>query len=106
MSSMSGDDVRHLLDEIECGDLPKAWQTLADSIGMVNVIKLCKVFGGTSLYVPKLDSIIAPAKRRVISKEFNGNNHKDLAKRFELSERSVYDIVTEDYWKKNQLSLF
>lgn len=106
MSSMSGEDVRRLLDEIDRCDLPETWQTLADSIGVVNVIKLCKVFGGTSLYVPKLDSIVAPAKRRVISKEFTGNNHKDLAKRFELSERSVYDIVMEGNWRKNQLSLF
>ena len=106
MSSMAGEDVRRLLDEIDCCDLPESWQTLAESIGVVNVIKLCKVFGGTSLYVPKLDSIVAPAKRRVISKEFTGSNHKELAKRFELSERSVYDIVSADEYQKNQLSLF
>ncbi|WP_432718385.1 Mor transcription activator family protein [Pectinatus frisingensis] len=99
-------DSRQLLDEISRADLPENWQTIADIIGLAALLKLCKDFGGTSLYVPKLESIIAPAKRRLILKKFDGGNHKELAQRFHLSERNIYDIVAPAVWEKNQLSLF
>jgi len=106
MDGATGKDTRLLLDEISRDDLPESWQTIADAIGLVTVLKLCKDFGGTSVYVPKLESIVAPAKRRVILKEFDGNNHKELATRFSLSQRNVYEIVAAENWRRNQLSLF
>ncbi len=65
---ISGEDIRLLMDNIGSDDLPDNWQALADAIGIVNVLKLCKSFGGTSLYVPKVDSVIAPAKKNPESK--------------------------------------
>ena len=103
---ISGEDIRLLMDNIGSEDLPDNWQALADAIGIVNVLKLCKSFGGTSLYVPKVDSVIAPAKKRIILKKFDGSNHKELAMRFDVSERSVYEIVAEEGWRKNQMKLF
>ena len=92
---MNGEDMRALLDEIAPDDLPAQWQELAASVGLVNLLQLCKLYGGTSLYIPKYDNLIAPAKRRAVAKLFDGKNHKELARRFELSERSVYEIASE-----------
>lgn len=103
---MSGADMRALLDEIAPDDLPAQWQELAASVGLVNLLQLCKLYGGTSLYIPKYDNLIAPAKRRAVAKLFDGKNHKELARRFELSERSVYEIASELSWRKSQISLF
>ena len=103
---MNGEDIRALMDEIVPEDLPPQWQELAASLGLVNLLQLCRLYGGTSLYIPKYENLIAPAKRRAVGKLFNGRNHKELARRFELSERSIYEIASESNWKKNQISLF
>jgi len=106
MSGAYRDAIRHMLEEISRDDLPETWRPLADAIGIENVVELCQRFGGTSLYVPKVDSILYPIKRRAILKEFNGSNYKDLAKRYGISERSIYDIVAEERFKRDQPSLF
>jgi len=103
---MNGEDIRAMMDEIAPEDLPSQWQELAASLGLVNLLQLCKLYGGTSLYIPKYENLISPAKRRAIGKLFNGRNHKELARRFEISERSVYEIASELSWRKNQISLF
>lgn len=103
---MNGEDIRATMDEIAPEDLPPQWQELAASLGLANLLQLCKLYGGTSLYIPKYENLIAPAKRRAVGKLFNGRNHKELARRFELSERSIYEIASELNWRKNQISLF
>lgn len=106
MNAISEDGIKDLLDAMDCADLPELLQTLAGAIGLANVLELCRIFGGTSLYVPKLDSVALPAKKRLVRKRFTGNNHRELAKQFALSERAVYDIVMEDRARKSQLNLF
>ena len=106
MNAISEDGIKDLLEAMDCADLPELLQTLAGSIGLANVLTLCRMFGGTSLYVPKLDSVALPAKKRLVRKRFTGNNHRELAKQFALSERAVYDIVMEDRARKSQLNLF
>ena len=64
---MNGEDIRATMDEIVPEDLPSQWQELAGSLGLVNLLQLCKLYGGTSLYIPKYDNLIAPAKRRASS---------------------------------------
>ena len=103
---ISDADAKLLIAEIGGGDLPESWQEMVDIIGIKSVLEICRRFGGISLYVPKLESVIAPAKRRAILKEFKGNNYRGLAKRFDISERNVYDIVAEDNWQRNQQKLF
>ena len=103
---MNGEDIRAMMDEIAPEDLPPQWQELAASLGLVNLLQLCKLYGGTSLYIPKYENLIAPAKRRAVGKLFNGRNHKELARRFELSERSVDEIASELSWRKSQINLF
>jgi len=106
MNAISEDGIRDLLAAMDCTDLPEVLQTLAAEIGLSNVLELCRIFGGTSLYVPKIDSVTMAAKKRLVRKRFTGNNHRELAKRFALSERAVYDIVMEDRARKSQLNLF
>ena len=103
---MNGEDIRATMDEIAPEDLPPQWKELAESLGLAKLLQLCKLYGGTSLYIPKYENLIAPAKRRAVGKLFNGRNHKELARRFELSERSIYEIASELNWRKNQINLF
>ena len=78
-------------------DLPILLQDLVDLIGIENFIKLIKVYGGSSLYIPNENSILKPLKNRLIKENFNGNNYKQLAKEFKISEMQVRNIINNVY---------
>lgn len=61
------------------------WKTVALEIGPVNLVKLLTIINGDDLYVPKPDRFLAPARDRIIKREFNGYNHDELARRFGLT---------------------
>ena len=52
-------------------DLPILLQDLVDLIGIENFIKLIKVYGGSSLYIPNENSILKPIRNRLIKEYFN-----------------------------------
>lgn len=76
-------------------DLPILLQDLVDLIGIESFIKLIKVYGGSSLYIPNENSVLKPIRNRLIKEHFNGNNYKQLAKEFKISEMQVRNIVNE-----------
>lgn len=78
-------------------DLPILLQDLVDLIGIENFIKLIKVYGGSSLYIPNENSILKPLRNRLIKENFNGNNYKQLAKEFKISEMQVRNIINNVY---------
>ena len=49
-------------------------------------------YGGLMLYFLSKRSVVRSAKNRVIRKEFNGGNFRDLATRFGISEMQVRNI--------------
>lgn len=81
-------------------------------IGFENTMKLIKTFGGSEVYIPKLDSLQRDKRDAAICKEFNGYNYRELAKKYTLSERQIREICREIIEKKkreslkNQISIF
>ena len=78
-------------------DLPIVLQDLVDTIGIEAFKKLIKNYGGSSLYIPNENSILKPIRNRLIKKHFNGNNYKELAKEFKISEMQVRNIINNVY---------
>ena len=78
-------------------DLPQVLQDLVDTIGIEAFKKLIKNYGGSSLYIPNENSILKPIRNRLIKKHFNGNNYKELAKEFKISEMQVRNIINNVY---------
>ena len=78
-------------------DLPLVLQDLVDTIGIEAFKKLIKNYGGSSLYIPNENSILKPIRNRLIKKHFNGNNYKELAKEFKISEMQVRNIINNVY---------
>lgn len=78
-------------------DLPEFLQDLVDIMGIEAFIDLIKEFGGSSLYIPNENSILKPIRNRLIKQNFNGNNYKELAKEFKISEMQVRNIVHNVY---------
>lgn len=65
------------------------WRTVAQEIGTVNTIKLLFILNGDSVYVPKPDRILVPARNKLIQKEFTGYNCNALAQKYGLSRAYI-----------------
>lgn len=74
-------------------DLPEVLQDLVNIMGIEAFIELIKQYGGSSIYIPNENSILKPIRNRLIKQYFNGNNYKQLAKEFKISEMQVRNII-------------
>ena len=71
-------------------------QEIAEEIGIENMLKLCTQFGGSTLYMPKRDSVIRELRNRRICEEFNGYNKKELCKKYQVSGRWIDEIISRN----------
>lgn len=65
--------------------------------------------GGMSIYIPKGIGLDTLLKHDQIWQDFRGNNHTELAKKYDLSEQRIYQIVRAIHAaevKKRQPQLF
>lgn len=93
------------INDLTLDMIPEAHRELAETIGIENFIKLAKIMGGKTVYIPKADSFLRPARDINIKKEFNGFNHAELAKRYNLSQRWVVEICGPGH-SEGQISIF
>jgi Mor family transcriptional regulator len=84
------------IKEISIEDLPESYQAIAQIVGLDNAIRLAEHLGGLAYYFPKIDALIAKKRDDAIRKEFNGANHKALARKYCLSEIWIRQIVQND----------
>lgn len=76
-------------------DLQEQHRELAEIIGIDNLIALSKHLGGSQLYIPQMDKLIKNVKYKAIIEEFDGMNIKKLARKYEVSESTVYRLVRD-----------
>ncbi len=103
---MNNEGRKALIKEMTMSDLPPYCLDAANIMGIEAFVRLSDELGGTSFYVPKFDNVIARARDRIIVKQFNGNNYKELALQYNLSEMLIRNIITKEQIEKNQISLF
>ncbi len=78
---------------------------IAEEIGIRHFLKLAELIGGTTFYIPKADTFLRPIRDQRIKQEFNGYNHNELAKKYNLSERWIRSICGEGF-AEGQCSMF
>ncbi|MDR2024040.1 MAG: hypothetical protein LBQ71_12555 [Hungatella sp.] len=95
-----------LISDLTPEMLPEGlFREMAEQIGVDNLIKLSKLVGGTTFYMPKTESILKPARDAKIRAEFNGYNHVQLAKKYDVTERWVRAICGDGHMQ-GQYNLF
>lgn len=80
------------------------YKKIAAAIGPENFVKLAEVVGGATIYIPKPESLTRPARDAHIREEYNGYNHLELARRYDVTVRWVRQLCGEGY-PEGQLSL-
>lgn len=68
------------------------YRQIAEAIGTENFYRLAEVVGGTTIYVPKPESLTRPLRDAHIKAEFNGYNHLELARKYGVTERWVRQL--------------
>ena len=86
------DETDYIPDDDNQGDVVR---DLIDIVGYDNTVKLVSYFGGTAVYVPKIDRAFRTLRNRRIMREFDGFNGKYLARKFGVSESTIRLIVGE-----------
>ena len=83
--------------EIHPDDLSPAQREVADLIGFETYLKLIDVYAAETIYIPKRDSLERLARNQRIVEEYNGDNLKALAKKYNLTTVTVRAIVDEKH---------
>ena len=81
------------LRTVRMEDIPAEYTDIVETLGMPAFLQLIALCGGTSLYLPKADSLQRLGRDREIRARFNGGNYRALALQFRLSERQIRKIV-------------
>ncbi|MHB8772979.1 MAG: Mor transcription activator family protein [Syntrophales bacterium] len=90
---MAGDWLTEIAAEMPMESLPEQYQAVAEIIGMEDALRLAEGFPGMRIYVPKLSTLTSDLRDRKIRAEFTGFNHRELARKFRLSETWIRKIV-------------
>lgn len=96
--------------DIMAEDLPEPYSQIVEWLGLENTLKLAGEFGGRNMYFPKTDVMIRAARDRAICREFTGFNLLELAKKYDLTENRVREILSDGGLRPkldpNQVTLF
>lgn len=68
---------------------------LAETIGIEAYRKLVVNYGGSGIYINKIDTITRPERDDEIREKFNGSNYRELAKEYGLSETGIRKIINK-----------
>lgn len=83
------------IDRITLDQLNGEQYELAELIGIESYRKLVEHYGGGFIYICKADTIMKLNRNKEICEKFNGYNHKELAKEYNLSEKTIRDITAD-----------
>lgn len=94
--------MQDFLECVQYEDLDENDQDIADCIGLENFKNLVRTFGGSTISIKVAKNIALDYRNKQICSEFNGGNYKQLARKYNLSENSVYRIIRDHYKSKSK----
>lgn len=101
------EEVKDLKSKIKVDELPEPYQTIFDLIGLENTLMIAKELGGTRHYFPKFESLFRDSRNQMIYNEFNGSNYREIAKKYNLSETRIREIINEEHNRRfMQINMF
>lgn len=66
----------------------------AEIVGIEIYNILIENFGGCQIYIPKRETIFKNIRNKEIRKNFNGCNYREIARKYNLSEKTVHKIIS------------
>lgn len=82
-----------LIKRLEMDDLKEQHREIAETVGMELFFELVKNFGGDFIYIPTEKEITKNLAYRLMVEEFDGTNIKALAKKYDVSKSTAYNVL-------------
>lgn len=97
--------IKVCVENIKIDDLPsEELQIIAQDLGVEAIVKLAINFSGVYIYIPK--ELKKKLKKIYVLRTFDGTNARALARKLDISERTIYDWVSEEDKVRLQVNLF
>ena len=77
-------------------DIDEVYDDIIEEIGIDNFIKICRLRGGMSVYIPKYSCVTRLSRNRDIVKRINGVNFESIAMEYRLSVSYVRRILKRE----------
>lgn len=94
--------MQDFLDYVKYEDLDEDDRELADCIGLEGFKNLVRTFGGSHINVKIPRNLGLKYRNAQIISEFNGENYKQLAIKYNLSDHMIRYIVYKHYKNSKQ----
>ncbi|MDE5854044.1 MAG: DNA-binding protein [Ruminococcus sp.] len=83
------------IEKITCLDqLSGDQREIVETVGLDAYRKLVTSYGGSHVYICKSETVLRELRNSEIRSKFNGYNYHELAKEYNLSEKTVREIVS------------
>ena len=82
---------------------------MTKQIGMEVAGHIAQMWGAEVIYIPKNLILLLSVRDRKIFNEFNGTNHRELARKYNVSMQWIYQIVkrvTKEEIARQQFDMF
>lgn len=89
-----------ILDGLTLDDLSENHREIAEVIGMDGLKLLSDTFGGTPIHIPKYKELVKNRLYRLIYEEYDGTNIKNLSRKYDVCEATVYKIIRDRIAKR------
>ena len=83
-----------LVDELTLDDLEGEQRALAECLGLEAYKRLLLMYAGSTFTVRMPDTVTIPLRNKRIRNEFNGYNWGELARKYNLHEKTIRNIVS------------
>lgn len=83
-----------LVSELTLDDLEGEQRALAECLGLEAYKRLLLMYAGSTFTVRMPDKVTIPLRNKRIRSEFNGYNWGELARKYNLHEKTIRNIVS------------
>ena len=77
-------------------DIPYDLHTMVDIVGTDDFLEICKMYGGSNVYIPVHRKMVMGERNRKIAKEYNGKNEQELALKYNMSTQNVKSVLQKE----------
>lgn len=84
-----------LLEKVQMENLDEEQKMLAELIGLEAFKSLVRAFNGTSIYIPKIESLEKAVRDEMIKEEFDGRKLQRTGSEIWLTETWIRNIVLD-----------
>ena len=88
--------VRELVGETRLEDIAERYRDIVAIVGIEKFVELSNYARGDEIYFPKVENVVSPARNRRIKKEYNGFNEKELADKYNLTIKQIWNILKDE----------